>query len=146
MYQGLAYRISAVMPIVIRTGLLVELFTARRPAIDVATGNPAVTSTGALSGNFEDVAGLINIVCNSAVQSMGGIAPTEMRELQEVLKKAPRHVMLDADYTAMLAGWRAGWQAIVAYPDGTITTYIIMGVETDSQTTHTRVELSEVTI
>ena len=133
------YEIEQVMPQVISTGLLDELFTAQKP-------DGGQTSTGAPSGTFMNVAGLVNIACNSAVQAMTGIAPTEMRELQEILAKAPRHVMLDDDYTALLAGWRDGWQAVITYPNGIVTTYIIMGVETDSQTTHTRLELSEVSV
>ena len=127
------------MPQVISTGLLDELFTAQKP-------DGGQTSTGASDGNFLDVPGLINIACNAAVQSSTGISPTEIRELEEILAKAPRHVMLDADYTALLAGWRDGWRAVVTYPNGVVTTYILIGVETDSQTTHTRVELSEVSV
>jgi hypothetical protein len=135
----LLYEVSQVMKQVISTGLLVERFTAQSP-------DGIQTSTGAPSGNFANVAGLVNIPCMSSVQSNTGIAPTEIRQLEEILARAPRHVMLNADYTQLLAGWRNGWRAVIAYPDGTVTTYIIMGVETDSQTTHSRVEVSEVSL
>lgn len=138
-YQGIQFAIANVMPAVINTGLLVERFTAQKP-------DDGQTSTGAPDGGYIDVPGLIGIACNSAVQSMVGIDPTEIRQLEDILARAPRHVMLDADYTALLAGWRSGWRAVVTYPDGTVTHYIIMGVETDSVVTHTRVELSEVSV
>ncbi len=139
MYQGLGYELSQVMPQVIATGLLVETFTAQAPS-------NAQTTTGAPTGSYVPVSGLINIPCMSAVQSLTGIEPTEIRDLEEILAKAPRHVMLNADYTALLAGWRNGWQAVITYPDGTVTTYMIIGCETDSACTHSRVEVSEVSV
>ena len=139
MYQGLAYELENVMPQVIFTGLLDALFTAMAP-------DGLTTPAGAPSGNFVPVAGLTNVACNSAVQSMLGIAPTEMRGLEEVLAKAPRHVMLDGDYYALLAGWREGWQCQVTDNTGNTLTYLIMGVESDSQSTHSHVEVSEVSV
>ena len=139
MYQGLNFEIASVMPQVIDTGLLDSFFTAQAP-------DGAQTSTGAPSGNYVDVIGLQQIPCNDAVQSTGGISPTEVRELKEIMDKAMRHVMLDAYYPALTVGWRAGWRAVVTLPDGTSQTYDIIGCETDSQVTHTRVELMEVTV
>ncbi len=54
--------------------------------------------------------------------------------------------MLDADYPAIYAGWRDGWRAVIAYPDGRNTIYDIKGAESDAQVTHTRLTLIEVSV
>lgn len=127
------------MPLVVATGLLVDVFTAQQP-------DAGQTSTGANSGGYTNVIGLDSIPCMAAVNSMSTIAPSELRQVKEILDKAPRHVMLDANYPAIIDGWRAGWRAVVVYPDGTSTVYDIIGAETDSQTSHTRVELNKVSV
>ena len=139
MYQGLDFQIAGIMNKVIQTGLLRESCVIQEP-------DGATTSTNAPSGNYVNVVGLDSIFCTSAVESNRNVTPNEERSLPQIEDTALRHVMLDANYPAILAGWRNGWRAIITYPDGTVTAYDIKGAETDSQTTHTRMKLQEVTV
>lgn len=134
MNQSFAPEIAAVMPAVIATGLLNSLMTVQAP-----DGN--LGPSGAQSGVFVEVPGLSNIRCNDAVQSINNIDPTELKDLAEIMDKAPRHVTLDAVYQSLVDGWRNGWRAVV---DGVV--YDIIGAENDSQLTHTRVEVVLVSV
>ncbi len=140
---ALRAQINQVMPQVISSGLLVSLCTIQQP--DGMFG-----PTGGPSGNYVDVAGLVNIQCIGAPLSDSSISATEMKGMEEIESKALRHVALDADYMnttytlpdgSTVKGIQSSWRAIV---DG--LTYDIMGAEPDSQATQTRLSLELVSI
>lgn len=121
------------------SGLLVSLCTVQRP--------DGVITNGAPSGNFVNVAGLINIPCMDAVLAPGNIEATEARELEEIMSKSYRHIMLNGYYpqcfttSAGSSGAPQGWRVIV---DGVV--YNLLGAEPDSQNTQTRLKCQLVTL
>ena len=136
MNQNLAYDIAAVMPAAVATGLFVSACTIQAP-----DGN--YSASGQPSGTYADVSGLVGIQCMDApdITQQVKVGANQIRNVAEITDVADRHVLLDAYYPTLQAGWRAGWRAIV---DG--ITYNIFGVESDSQRTQTRVKLQAVSI
>jgi hypothetical protein len=125
------------------SGLYNSLCTIQQP-------DGLLTTDGAPSGNYVDVAGLVDIPCMDAVLSDGSIQATEARELEEIMSKSYRHVSLNGFYPKLITGavfaggpggQALGWQAIV---DG--VTFNLLGAEGDSQGTQTRLKLQLVTI
>lgn len=125
--------ILGVMPQVRATGLLVSLFTARAPS-------GTMGATGAPSGEYSDVVGLVDIPCTSPPESVGSIRATEMRQVAEIAAAEFHHVLLDDYYPNLDNGWRDGWLCAI---DGTL--FNIKGVESDSQSQMTRVCVDRVT-
>ena len=119
--------IAGVMPAVRATGLLVSLFTAQAP-----TG--ALDASGVPTGAFADVAGLVNIACTAPPKSEAKIVANETKQRFQIGSLEVKHVLLDAYYPTLDAGWRAGWRCLI---DGTV--YDIDGVEHDSQGQMSRV-------
>jgi hypothetical protein len=133
--------ISGVMPAAIGTGLFVSLFTAQEPV-------PLQDAQGGIEFAYTNVAGLIDIPCTAPPESSGSIVATEMRELDEIRGSETHHVLLDAWYPLLDAGWRGenpdGKGAWIALIDG--FQYQISGVESDSQSQMTRVTCKLVTL
>ncbi len=132
----IAADLDAIMPEVIATGLLSSLFTAQYPSEDLG-------GTGAQTGVYLDVIGLVDIACTSPPERFGdsGIKATEMKTMAEVAASEFHHVLLDSWYPLLYAGWRGGWRCLI---DG--TAYDVMGVESDSQKKMTRVAVRLVTV
>ena len=132
--------IARVMPAAIASGLLVSLCTIQKPA---GTYNPG----GSPTGDYANVAGLINIPCMDAVESQGSIQATEVQALAEIQSKGIRHVFLSGYYpdiisaATVVTGVGAGWRAVV---DG--IAYDLLGAEPDSQSTQTRLHLQLVSV
>ena len=105
-------------------------------------------ASGAPSGNFVDVPGLVDqftgasaIGCMDAPLSPGTISALEAKSLQEIESQGIRHVALNGYYPTVINNWKSetqgmNWRAIV---DG--ATYEVFAAEADSQTTQTRVKL-----
>jgi hypothetical protein len=133
--------IQGVMQEAVATGLFVSLFTAQEPV-------PTIGPTGAVEFDYTDVASLIDIPCMAPPESSGSIVATEMRELEEIRASETHHVLLDAWYPQLDAGWRGensdGKGAWIALIDG--VQYEISGVESDSQSQMTRVTCKLATI
>ncbi len=129
----IAAEIDAVMPAVIETGLLVSRFTAQAP--DGISGD-----TGAPSGTYSNVTGLVNIRCTSPPISDARLSATEIKALSEVASTEFHHVLLEAWYPTLDEGWRGGWRCVI---DG--YEFDINGVESDSQMQMTRVAVKLVT-
>jgi hypothetical protein len=93
----------------------------------------------------------VNIPCMDSVPSVTRVQATEVRDLQEIMSKGYRHVLLNqffADAPALPGGpfaqqgWSGlGYRAII---DGVY--YTILGAENDSQNQMTRMELQLVTV
>ena len=139
--DAIALAIAGVMPAAIATGLFVSLFTAMEPV-------PTIGPTGAVEFDYTPVSGLIDIPCIAAPESPANIVATEVRALTEITASEIRHVLLDAWYPQLDAGWRGensddkgAWIATI---DG--FNYEISGVESDSQTTQTRVKVTLATV
>jgi hypothetical protein len=69
------------------------------------------------------------------------ITATEVRELEEIMSQSMRHVLLDGYFPQIEGGQTNGWRVIV---DG--DTFDLMGVESDSQRTMTRLHIRRVSI
>jgi hypothetical protein len=125
--------ILGVMPAVIATGLLVSLATFQSPSQDF-------DSAGAWDGNWANVTGLVNIPCTAPPKSPTEITATENLALAEIVAAEWHHVLLNAWYPQLDAGWRGdgtpagAWRVLI---DG--FAYEVVGVESDSQMQMTRV-------
>jgi cytochrome bd-type quinol oxidase subunit 1 len=126
--------VQQVMPQAVATGLFVSLCTAQAPA-------GTKTPYGQPDGTFSNVAGLVNIPCMDSVLATGTIEATEVKELQDIMSKAFRHVVLNGWYPQFIPGAAIGWRVIV---DGIV--YDLLGAEQDSQSSQTRLKLQLVTV
>jgi hypothetical protein len=133
--------VSRVMPTAVASGLFVSLCTAQQPS-------GGKTPYGQPGGNFDNVAGLVNLPCMDGVLSTGAIEATEVQELEEIMSRAFRHVVLNGYYPAFFTdgaggpgGQQKGWRVVV---DGVV--YNLMGAEPDSQNSQTRLKLELVVV
>lgn len=135
MQQGFGYALSSVMPLAVQTGLFISLATFYSP---VQTQGP----TGNYLGTYTAVSGMTNIPCMDAPESMMRPTATEAKTEPNVLAESFRHVLLNGWYPlASNASAGLGWQVDV---DG--TRYDLLGAESDSQHTQTRLKLQRVTV
>ena len=134
MYQGIQADFQqAATEAQVWSGALVSLCTIQQPSGTIVNGAPDNT--------FTNVSGLVNIPCMNAVRSVGSIAATEKKAIQEIESGEYWHVFLNANYSALFGAAGKGWRAIV---DG--VTYDLLGTEQDSQSTQTRLNLQIVTL
>jgi hypothetical protein len=136
-----AMELPGVMQTFIGTGLMKSLCTFQKP-----TG--AVGGTGAALNTYSNVPGLVDIPCMDAPPSPIRVTASETKAVTDVMAYEMRHVALNGWYPAVYSGWRGNdaegtgpWQAVI---DG--IAFDILGVETDSQKTQTRLELKLSTI
>jgi hypothetical protein len=143
--QSLTYEIDNVMIEAIATNLFTSLATIQSPDLEI---NPDGTTTGTGSNTYSNV--YVDIPCMDTAPSSMRVQATEVRDLQEIMSKGFRHVLLNqyfADAPAVVGnpvqpGWSGkGYRMIV---DG--IPYTILGGENDSQNQMTRVELQLVTV
>ncbi len=133
-YQGLSYEIASVMPLAIATGLFASLCSAFAPTGDL-------TGSGAPAGTYAAVSGLQDIPCMNAPTSEIRITANEAKSPKEVLATNSNHVLLAGYFPAFTDGADAGWQVHI---DGTV--YDLLGVEFDSQSTQTRLNVRTVQV
>lgn len=126
--------VQQVMPQAVASGLFDSLCTAQAPG-------GSTTPYGQPDGTFVNVSGLVNIPCMDAVLSTGTIEATEVKELQDIMSKAFRHVVLNGWYPQFIPGAAIGWRVVV---DGIV--YDLLGAEQDSQNSQTRLKLQLVTV
>lgn len=125
----MAYSVAAVMPAALATGLFVSLCTIERPdGILIDAGQP--------SGNYVNVAGLVNLKCMDAPASDIRVQASEVKTLESIQDFSPQHVLLQGYYPQIEVGVGQGWRAVI---DG--VTLDILGVESDSQRQMTRMEV-----
>jgi hypothetical protein len=122
----LGYTLPEVMPAAIATGCFDSLCTIQAPdGILIDAGQP--------SGNYVNVAGLVNIPCMAPPMSEARLQATEIRAMDDIQAFAPLHVLLNAWYPQIKENVANGWIAIV---DGEVLT--LLGAESDSQRQMTR--------
>lgn len=133
--------VSQVMPAAVATGLFVSTVTVQQwDGTLGASGAPDKSEA-----HWTNISGLINIAAMVAPPSTG-ITATENKSAAEILAEGWRHILLDSNYPALLAGWRQGWRLKETNSvTGLTTTYDIRGVEADSQGQMTRVMVQKVT-
>lgn len=120
---GIQQNIKEVMAQAIAEGTFVSLCTIQGP-------DNVFSDSGFPSGAFVNLAGLVNIPCMKAPQSMLRIAAEERKAEPGVQSLEPFHVLLNGYYPAIpqVTTTRPSLRAIV---DG--VQYEVMGVEHDSQ-------------
>ncbi len=139
MLQNLAFAISQVTKNVVRTGLLVS-------SISVFAEDPTLGGSGASSGVY-DVPLLVDEPCMDANESDARILATQRRSQPETATEGFRHVWIARDvYPVLQPASEATLQAVISDPDGSVTTYIVLGVERDSQMTQTRLKLEVISV
>ena len=132
----LAAEMQEVMPIAVSFQTFVSLCTVQQP-------DGLLNPDGTPSNVFLNVAGLVNIQCMDSVPSVARLQATEVKDLQEIMSKGLRHMLLNGYYPQSTPSGQipTDWRAIV---DG--ITYDILGVEHDSQNQMTRLELQLVQV
>lgn len=135
MYQGQGFDIAAVMPAALDTGLFVSLCTIQMPTGELtADGSPAMTG-GDSGDGWNNVAGLIDIPCMDAPEGMESRIMANTNRSPEFIEGFQyRHVLLGGYYPDIEQF--DDWRAIV---DG--QAWDAIGVESDSQSTQTRLRL-----
>jgi hypothetical protein len=113
------------------SGALNSLCTIQQPSGNIVNGAPEDT--------FTDV--LTNIPCMNAVRSEGSIDANEKKAVEQIESGEYWHTFLNANYPTLFGAAGKGWRAIV---DG--VTYDLLGTESDSQGTQTRLNLQIVTL
>jgi hypothetical protein len=122
----LGYTLDAVMPTALATGLFDSLCTIQQPdGVLIQAGQP--------SGNFINVAGLVNLPCMAPPKSDARVTATEVKTEQDIQSFSDLHVLLNAWYPQIEEGVADGWKAVI---DG--QQYDITGAESDSQGRMTR--------
>ena len=117
-------------------GLFISTITFQEP-----TG---YTSTGEPSGNYTDIAGLVNLKCMDAPENVTfKIAANESHNDPEIVSDAPRHVLLDR-YYAVLSPATDWGDVETGEPSWTASSTDVQGVENDSQLQMNRVCLHKV--
>jgi hypothetical protein len=134
--DNLAIAVDQVMPVFRASGLPKSICTIQAPA---------ASNTGAPSGAYANVFGLVNIASQDAPENTGsGLSANEAKRPAETISDGSRHILLDAYYPLLspATNWGdVGWIAVV---DG--VAYDIRGAEADSQRTQTRLRLCKVTV
>jgi hypothetical protein len=129
MNQSISYEIAAVTQQVLASGVPTSLCTLQEPdRILIDAGQP--------SGNYSDIAGLIDLVVISAPVSSSAIHSDEKRSIDEVQAFAPRYVTILGYYPQITGGVLLGWRAVI---DG--TPFDLLGAEPDSQRQTTRLSV-----
>lgn len=140
MNQGIDGSIKAVMAEVLKSGLLSSLCTITVP--------PHVYDAGGApdpAAPYLPLAMHQNIPCTDPPLSIGDTpAASELKDLAEIMAKNSLHVLLGGFYPAIIPDYRA-LIAPKSNPSATVE-YDIVGVESDSQNTQTRLAVQRVTI
>ena len=134
MYQGLQYDIDAVMPLAIATGLFVSLCTMQQPTGAQTTTGAPLLSGGTSGDGWNDVGGMVNIPCMSGPEADARVRAKQKKNVEYVEGFLYRHILLSGFYPAI--DENSNWRAVI---DG--TAWDLMGVESDSQGTQTRLLL-----
>lgn len=122
--------IPDVMPLARNSGLFVSLCTIQQPS-------GTLIDAGQPSGNYTNVAGIVNIPCTAPPEYTGErLSANQTRMQDDVQTFAPRHVLLSGFFPAIQVGVSQGWIAVI---DGNV--YTLLGAESDSQSQMTRLRV-----
>lgn len=125
------------MPQAIATGRFVSLFTALQPP----TGQGP---TGNLTGDWTPILGLIDIACTAAPPLPSRLQATQARDMEEIVSKEFQHVLLSGWYPQLEQGLATGWRCTITDSGSNTVTLLMLGAESDSQGTQTRVHVEYV--
>jgi hypothetical protein len=115
-------------------GLFPSLGTLQQMVQDQGpTGNP--------TGNWQNVAGVVNIPCQDAPPSTARVQATEIKDVADIMAKGLRHILLNQCFVGAVEWAGTGSRFIV---DG--IAYEVLGAENDSQLSQTRLDLQLVTL
>jgi hypothetical protein len=129
-----------VMAAVAALGLDTSLCTMQLPSGALTDSGFPVTDASA----WVDVVGLVDIPCQIAPNSVLRVQASTVKTIAEQESLNSNHVLLYGYYPAVETVWRNGGRAVIngnIYPNDDI-----MGVESDSQQTQTRMTLRVVSI
>jgi hypothetical protein len=122
--------IPDVMPLARNSGLFVSLCTIMAP-------DGTLIDAGQPSGNYVNVAGIVNIPCTAPPEAIGErLSANETRAQDDIQAFAPRHVLLSGFFPSIQVGVSQGWIAVI---DGRV--YTLLGAESDSQSQMTRLRV-----
>ena len=131
-----------VMKAVIGVGLDTSLCTMQVPSSALTDSGFPVTVPDASA--WVDVVGLVDIPCQVAPNSVLRVQATTVKTIAEQEALNSSHVLLYGYYPAVETVWRNGGRAVIngdIYPHDDI-----LGVESDSQHTQTRMALRVVSL
>lgn len=154
MNQSLIVDTTQIMAAARATGLFVSTCTIQQP-------DGVLDSGGAASRTWVNVTGLVDIACMNAPLSLGGlgIVGGEQKTISQILSTDFRHVLLDDYYGDVVVtgtdgntyyGPQPNMRAVIkTYNAGVLVStenWDILEAESDSQSTQTRLKLSQVSI
>jgi hypothetical protein len=144
MNQSNLIDVSAVMPAAIETGLFDNaLVTIQQPTgILTLSGAPDLTS-GPNSDGYVDVAGMIDILCMLAPDSIASIRANEQKTATETQTFNSGHCLLSGFYPQIEN--QTDWRAAITI-SGLLGYYGIEGAESDSQGQMTRLRVQVATV
>lgn len=140
--QVITYTTAGFMARAVATGLFVSTVTIQAPPT-------TLDATGAPTGPYVNVSGLVAIQCMDAPDNLGSsLSAWEKNEMPQVESFAKRHILLKQYYASLSpsTNWGdLGWRAVVRHTvTGETQTYDLRGAEADSQQTQTRLCLRAV--
>lgn len=122
---------GAVIPQVLATGIA-------SATCNIQMQDGTFGPSGAPSQNFVPVAGLQGLIVMNAPRSTGDrVAANKEKAIEQQTSFDPRHVWLAGFYPEIVTQY----QAVVTDPLGNSITYDVLGVEADSQSLTTRMEV-----
>jgi len=137
MYQQQTYTFDAVVPAVLDAGLANSRVTFQAPdGVIVGAGQP--------SGDYVDVDGYVDIVCMDAPESIIRITANESKSISEIESDNSEHIWLAGNYPEIAT--HTEWRCVLTAANGTVTTYDVLGAESDSQGKTTRVRVQVATV
>ena len=137
--DAIALALAGVMPAARATGLFVSLATFQNTS-------GVLDDSGFPNRVYVDVAGLTNIPCTAPPSpTLGGIVQAqEIKSAGEILSFNWSHVLLDGFYPDAEIVWRNGGQVVI--DDEVFPHSDLLGVESDSQSRMTRIQIRVATV
>jgi hypothetical protein len=131
MYQGLGASFGGVVQQVLNTGIA-------SATCNIQMQDGTFGPSGAPSQNYIPVSGLQGLIVMNAPKSVGDrVGASKEKAVEQQTSFDPRHVWLAGFYPEIVTQY----QAVITDPLGNATTYDILGVEADSQSLTTRMEV-----
>ena len=140
MYQGIGIDLAQTVAEVNYSGYLSGTCT-----IQVPTG--AQNADGSPANTWVAVSELTGLYCQIAVPSATAVQATEVKDLEEIMARSIRHVLLAGFYPQLKQLKQAGQvQALLSLTGDSTYTFEVLGAEDDSQGQMTRFECQWVSL